>query len=179
MKHYGYTNAYNIEKTEIRPLVINTERMTKELLIEDINTSQEIVQKVNDLQNTEEISTGEAISIVTNTDEDNIDLLARLINSEVGNLNDEAQKIAASVVINRVNHNMFPNSIYGVIYQYGQYAVVGNGKINEPPSEQAYVNAKFVYENGSQCPSNVIYQAEFKQGSGVYREINGEYFCYE
>ena len=38
--------------------------------------------------------------------------------------------------------------------------------------------ARFLLENGSIFPRNVVYQAHFKQGKGVYYEKNGEFFCY-
>ena len=31
--------------------------------------------------------------------------------------------------------------------------------------------------NGSILPANVIFQAEFKQGDGVYAQIGNTYFC--
>lgn len=157
---------------KVKPLVINSDTYYSAEYIK-LSTACENVQKNLN------ISTDKAIYAVITEDEDNIDLLARLVYSEVGNLNDDAQIATASVVMNRVNSNSFPNSIYSVIYQEGQYAVTHNGTINNQPSDQAYNNAKFVYENGSQIPSNVVYQAEFTQGSGIYKQIANMYFCYE
>ena len=155
-----------------KPLVINSDTYYSEEYIKLSTVCENVQKNLN-------ISTDETLYAVTSDDEDNIDLLARLVYSEVGNLNDEAQIATASVIMNRVNSNAFPNSIYGVIYQEGQYAVTQNGAINNSPSEQAYNNAKFVYENGSQIPSNVVYQAEFAQGSEAYKKIDNTYFCYE
>lgn len=106
-------------------------------------------------------------------------LLAKLINSEVGSLTTEAQIACGSVVMNRVHSNNFPNSIRDVIYQTGQYAVVENGRINLEPSELSFQNAKYILENGSQIPQNVVYQSMSAQGSGIYKVIDGEYYCYE
>lgn len=142
-------------------------------------TQFELDRIVENVQNNLNLSTDSAIAAVTYDDEKNIDLLARLVQSEVGNLNDEAQIATASVVMNRVISNKYPNSIYDVIYQNGQYSVVRSGRINCCPSDRAYENAKYVYENGSQIPKNVVYQSMSKQGSGVWKEISGEYFCYQ
>lgn len=114
-----------------------------------------------------------------NQNNSNLMLLARLVNAEVGSLNDEAQIACASVVLNRVNSSAYPNSIKGVIYQKGQYSVVRSGRINRTPSDRAIKNAKYVLEHGSQIPSNVVYQSMGRQGSGVYKIIDGEYFCYK
>ena len=45
-------------------------------------------------------------------------------------------------------------------------------------SSQARV-LEYVYWNGSQISENVLFQAEFLQGSGVWKQIDNQYFCYE
>lgn len=112
--------------------------------------------------------------------EEELDLLARIVWCEAGSdwLTDEHQQAIASVVINRKNDNRFPNTVKGVVYQKGQYACVGNGMINQTPNQRAYDNAKYVLENGITIPDNVVWQAQFRQGRGVYKYIEGHYFCY-
>lgn len=177
---YGST-ANNVEqnktvKREAVPLVINTDKKPSDENVQDKNN--EIAESVKEVQEESNTSTGEAVAIVTYDDIDNIDLLARLVHAEVGNLNYEAKIATASAVINRMNHDSYPASIYGVIYESGQYETVLNDKINEPSDEESYRAAEYVYNHGSQIPENVIYQAQFVQGTGVYMEIEGEYFCY-
>lgn len=108
-----------------------------------------------------------------------VQLLARLIYAETGASSDRAQIAVASVVLNRVNSDIFPNTISDVIYQRGQYSPTWNGSINNTPNEQALRNAIYVYQNGSQIPSNVLYQASYRQGSGVWAQIDGNFFCYK
>lgn len=107
-------------------------------------------------------------------------LLARVIWCEAGSnwLTDEHQRAVASVVINRKNDSRFPNTINEVVYQKGQYGCVYNGMINRTPNQRAYDNAKYVLENGVTIPSNVVWQSRGKQGVGVYKYIQGHYFCY-
>lgn len=109
-----------------------------------------------------------------------LDLLARLIHSEAGSswLTDEHQLAVGSVVLNRVADSRFPNTISGVVYQRGQYACVPNGMINRTPSERAIKNAKYLLENGVTIPTNVVWQSQIKQGNGVWKYIQGHYFCY-
>jgi hypothetical protein len=109
-----------------------------------------------------------------------LDLLARVIFSEAGSdwLTDEHQRAVASVVINRVNDSRFPNTIRGVVYQKGQYGCVYNGMIYKTPNQRAYDNARYVLENGVTIPTNVVWQAQCKQGNGVWKYIQGHYFCY-
>lgn len=109
-----------------------------------------------------------------------LDLLSRVIFSEAGSswMTDEHQRAVASVVLNRVADSRFPNTINGVVYQRGQYGCVYNGMINKTPSQRAIDNAKYVLENGVTIPNNVVWQAQFRQGRGVWKYIQGHYFCY-
>ena len=81
--------------------------------------------------------------------------------------------------MNRVKSDKFPNTIFEVIVQSGQYAFVNDEIIWGEPDERTIKNAEYVYWNGSQIPENVLFQAEFIQGSGVWKQIDNQYFCYE
>lgn len=94
-----------------------------------------------------------------------LELLARIINAEAGGCTDEHQLLVGNVVLNRVADSRFPNTIYSVIYQKGQYSPTWNGAINKTPSQQAYKNAQRLLSGERFCPSNVVFQANFKQGS--------------
>lgn len=54
--------------------------------------------------------------------------LALLVCAEAGQQTDEAKVAVASVVLNRVNHPDFPDSIDEVIYQSGQFSSIQDGK---------------------------------------------------
>lgn len=116
----------------------------------------------------------------TKYSQEDLDLLARVIFSEAGSdwLTDEHQRAVASVVINRVNDSRFPNTIRDVVYQPSQYGCVYNGMINLAPNQRAYDNARYVLENGVITPTNVVWQAKGRQGKGVWKYIQGHYFCY-
>lgn len=107
------------------------------------------------------------------------ELLARLVYAEAGDDSDETQIAVASVILNRVASDSYPDTIAEVIYQEGQYPTVESGAINQEPDERARENAQYVYQNGSQIPSNVLYQSGDIQGSGLWAQLDGEYFCYE
>jgi len=116
-----------------------------------------------------------------------IDLLARVINAEMGCswFSDDLLKYTGSVVLNRIKDNNFPNSLYDVIYAKGQYKCTWDGNIEKEPAERHYKIAKELIENGSVLPDSVVYQAEFPQGSGIYYQYYDEildttiYFCYK
>lgn len=109
-----------------------------------------------------------------------LELLAHLIYSEVGDDGEEAMYYAGSVVLNRIRNHEYPDDLYSVIYQKGQYEVTWNGGLyKEEPSDIAYEVAADLLEEGSILPEGVIYQAEFKQGSGTFDIIGNTYFCYQ
>ena len=109
-----------------------------------------------------------------------LELLAHLIDAEVGEDGEEAMYYAGSVVLNRIKNHNYPDDLYSVIYQKGQYEVTWNGGLyKEEPSDIAYEVAADLLEEGSILPEGVVYQAEFKQGSGVFEIIGETYFCYE
>lgn len=118
--------------------------------------------------------------------EEDLDLLARIINAEAGCdwIPDWVQRMVGSVVLNRVNSSYFPNTIRDVIYQPGQYGPVWNGSIHKTPSQRVINNARYLLENGSICPPNVTGQNGIITGSGLYTSYYDSilgttiYFCY-
>lgn len=67
----------------------------------------------------------------------NVDLLARLVYGEARGEPYLGQVAVAAVVLNRVDHASFPNSISGVIYQSGAFDVVSDGQIYLVPDAQS------------------------------------------
>ena len=65
-------------------------------------------------------------------------LLARLISAEARGEPYVGQVAVGAVVLNRVEHPSFPNSISGVIYQPGAFSCLDDGQFNEPVAESAY-----------------------------------------
>lgn len=135
-------------------------------------------------------------SPIHNYTSEEILLLACTVYAEAGNCSDEHQMYVASVIMNRVNNENYPDTIHDVIYQTKpclQYACTKNGAIEKALDkyngncteyefdylENTYQNVLYVLECGSLLPENVIYQATFKQGSGVYKKIGNTYFCYQ
>ena len=118
--------------------------------------------------------------------EEELDLLARVIYAEVGCtwIPDWVQRMVGSVVLNRVESPYYPDTIYDVIYQPGQYAPTWDGSIHKTPDARTIENARYVLENGSVCPSNVVGQNSIVTGSGVYTSYHDSilgttvYFCY-
>ena len=72
----------------------------------------------------------------------NVNLLARVISGEARGESYTGQVAIAAVVLNRVKHSSFPNSISGVIYQPGAFTAVTDGQINITPSQSCYNAAR-------------------------------------
>lgn len=125
----------------------------------------------------------EEVSIETAYDytQEDLELLAHVIYAEAGSdyCTDEMRYGVGSVVLNRVEDECFPDTLYNVIYQKGQYQCTWDGNIDKTPDERSYRIAQDLLNNGSIFPSDVVYQAEFKQGSGVYSKIQNIYFCHK
>lgn len=117
--------------------------------------------------------------------EDDLYYLAAAITKEAGSnwITDEHQMMVGNVILNRVASSAFPDTIYGVLTQKGQYPWASKG-INITPTERAYSNARRLLSGERILPENVVYQSTVTQGSGVYTSIydatlgNTTYFCY-
>lgn len=78
---------------------------------------------------------GISSSTVAESNANAITLLAQLINGEARGESYEGQVAVGAVVLNRVKHASFPNSIAGVIYQKGAFTAVDDGQIYLTPTE--------------------------------------------
>lgn len=66
-------------------------------------------------------------------------LLARLIAGEATGEPYSGQVAVGSVILNRVKHSKFPNSVAGVVYQPGAFESVSNGHIwSKVPTRTSY-----------------------------------------
>ncbi len=74
-----------------------------------------------------------------NSQTSDIQLLARAINGEARGESYEGQVAVGAVILNRVKHPDFPNTIAGVIYQPGAFTAVSDGQINHPIDENSTV----------------------------------------
>lgn len=109
------------------------------------------------------------------SDDDRL-LLAKLIYTEAGCewIPNEVQLAVGSVVLNRVNSDLYPNSIRDVLYDPGQYEmwVFDNMYVDEGQFARAYSNADALLTYGSTLPSNVLGQNSTKEGDDTYDEYH-------
>lgn len=83
-----------------------------------------------------------------------------------------------AVAMNRVHSPAWPDTVKGVLYQKGQYSTTKYFYTKELPPE-VYDMAWDIYRNGTpDVPENVVFQATFRQGSGTWKKVNTDYFCF-
>ena len=73
-----------------------------------------------------------------NYSQSDYNLLARLISAEARGESYTGQVAVGAVVLNRVAHPSFPDTISGVIYQKGAFSCLDDGQFNEPVAESSY-----------------------------------------
>ncbi len=88
--------------------------------------------------------------------ESDYELFARIISAEARGEPYEGQVAVAAVILNRIAHPSFPNTMSGVIYQKGAFSCVDDGGINAPIADSAYKAAREAI-NGSDPSGGAIY----------------------
>ncbi len=86
-------------------------------------------------------STNSSSGSTSNRDND-VKLLARIISAEARGEPYTGQVAVGAVVLNRVDHPSFPNTISGVIYQKGAFTAVTDGQFDKPVSDSSYKAAE-------------------------------------
>lgn len=99
--------------------------------------------------------TGGTISAGTYREKE-IELLARLVNGEARGEPYIGQVAVAAVVLNRVKHSAFPNTISGVIFQTGAFDAVWDGQFDLEPTASCIRAARDAM-NGWDPTSGCIY----------------------
>lgn len=129
------------------------------------------------LEYTVEAFAKEAAQAPSYTEED-VEILSHLLAGECQSYPDREQLLVGSVVLNRVKNPAYPDTVKGVVFQKGQYACTWDGNYYRQPTERNRANARWLLENGSILPENVVYQSGGRQGRGVYLKTDFHYFCY-
>ena len=131
------------------------------------------------------------------SDED-IRILTTTVFHEAGHTTEQLRQYVAQVVLNRVEDSRFPDTVKGVITQPGQYSTK-YATVEAANAIQATDSKNGTYYYGTcedsvkaammgqvEMPSNVLYQANFSQGKGVWKSVyfnsgwyaSTSYFCY-
>lgn len=173
-------SAKDLELEDKNPIIVKA----SEIWFQAYQEKQELLEKYENFKKEyeKEKVNAEKAKAPSYSEED-LTLLAKLIYAEAGSnwLTDEHQQLVGNVVLNRVKSSKFPNTLEGVIYQSGQYSTAKKLK-NITPDARTINNAKILLEGTRVCPDDILYQANFPQGTYTYKVINDSvlgktYFC--
>lgn len=84
------------------------------------------------------------------------ELLARIISAEARGETYLGQVAVGAVVLNRVEHPSFPDTVSGVVYQSGAFSCLYDGQFYEPIADSAYSAARDAL-NGLDPTGGAIY----------------------
>ncbi|WP_217594152.1 cell wall hydrolase [Cohnella sp. GbtcB17] len=86
-------------------------------------------------------------------DPDELTLLAKLVEAEAGSEPYAGKLAVASVVMNRLHNDRYPDTLRGVIYAPGQFSPAGNGSLErETPSKDSLKAAKAALSGENNVP---------------------------
>lgn len=108
--------------------------------------------------------------------------LSKIITAEAGSswLSTEWKMMIGEVVLNRVASVEFPNTIYEVIHQKGQYANANTSYFSNLQPFEDCVTAAIRLLNGERLinDESVVFQSGKRQGGGTYLELYDSYYGY-
>lgn len=110
-------------------------------------------------------------------------LIAKFISAEARGESYKGQVAVGAVILNRVKHASFPDTVSGVVYQNGAFDCVYNGQINQPTTETAKKAAKDAI-NGWDPSGGAIYyynpktaKSDWIKSRPVVSVIGNHVFC--
>lgn len=148
------------------------------------------VQYIYDCYNTEYIVYSNNINELLNTGEyflekqnyEDVILLAKVIYAEATespSLRILDRRYVGAVVMNRLRSGYYGKTLKEVIYADNQYACITSKKFkSQPPYECINIAYNLLSGETFEVPNNIFYQAQFKQGSGLWEKIGVHYYCY-
>ncbi len=110
--------------------------------------------------------------------DDEIYWLAKIISAESESQSMDGKIAVGNVVLNRVKHENYPNTIYSVIFDrnFGvQFQPVANGTIYKEPSRDSYLAAKLCLE-GENVVGECLYFLNPNISQSLWIPENREYF---
>jgi len=110
-------------------------------------------------------------------------LLARIISAEARGETYNGQVAVGAVVLNRVEHPSFPDSITGVVYENGAFSCLKDGEFNKPVADASYRAAKDALNGWDPCGGAIYYfnpdktKDKWMHSRPVITRIGSHLFC--
>lgn len=126
---------------------------------------------------------GVSVGAIPEANEANVNLLARIISAEARGEPYSGQVAVGAVILNRVEHPSFPDTLSGVIYQPGAFTAITDGQFNESVAESDYRAARDAL-NGTDPSGGAIYYynpdraiSQWIRTRPVIKRIGKHLFC--
>lgn len=126
---------------------------------------------------------GVSVGAIPEANEANVNLLARIISAEARGEPYSGQVAVGAVILNRVEHPSFPDTLSGVIYQPGAFTAITDGQFNKSVAESAYRAARDAL-NGTDPSGGAIYYynpdraiSQWIRTRPVIKRIGKHLFC--
>ena len=114
----------------------------------------------------------------------NIELLARMIAAEGRGEPYTGQVAIGAVIMNRIKHPSFPNTLSGVLYQRGAFSAIDDGQFYSTPIPDSCRRAAIEAYNGSDPTGGCIYYYNpakttnaYMLSKPIYLRIGNHVFC--
>lgn len=107
-------------------------------------------------------------------EQEDLSILAKTIYHEAGNCTWEHRVYVGAVVLNRVASPLFPDTVYEVVAQPGQYLKSYCSGFNNIP-RGSWEAAKAAMDGDHDMPTDVYWQANFPQGKTTWKVIDSGY----
>ena len=126
---------------------------------------------------------GITIGAIPAATEANINLLARIISAEGRGEPYIGQVAIGAVIMNRIEHPSFPDTLSGIIYENGAFTALVDGQFNEPIAESAYAAARDALSGWDPTGGCIYYynpkktNNQFMMSRPVQKVIGDHYFC--
>lgn len=109
-------------------------------------------------------------------DRDTLIMMAKCVEAEAGNQDMLGKRLVVDVILNRVDHDRWPNDIESVIKQKNQFVVYPTAMERVVPSEETYEAC--IMELEHRTDTQIMYFAACGYiGAPAYKH-GGHYFCY-
>ena len=138
--------------------------------------------ELKNINHQQSVTSGEKLIIPEGIPDEEKDLLARLVTAEAKGEPYEGKVAVATVVLNRVENEQYPDSIKEVIYEKRQFQPVDNGMIHNPATEEAEkaVNEAIAKQGTGKGSLNFynpkIVDSEWHESKTVTAEIGNHVF---
>ena len=110
-------------------------------------------------------------------EDEELELLAACVEAEAGNQSVLGKRLVADVILNRVDSEIFPDTVTDVIKQPGQFSVYSNGRLNKAkPSEETYTAVRMELQRRSYPALMFFNCGDFLSYGEPWRQVGDHYF---